>query len=210
MIRALSGLGDTALLAPASLALLLYLAALRRWIDARAFAAALAFGLGATLVSKLLFKACGGAIDLYDISSPSGHASFATLFYGSLALLVGSGRSRLAAAAAALPAALLVLAIGASRPLGGAHNWEEVVAGWLIGLAGLALLAALRRRAEPRPLSPVPLAIGLAAAIVVVDGRHFTPEHYIGDAARAASAALDICAPPRVTRLRLGPATALH
>lgn len=210
MIHALSGLGDTALLAPASLALLLYLAALRRWADARALAGALAFGLGATLASKLLFKACGGTIDLLDIASPSGHASFATLFYGSLALLIGQGRSGLAAAAVALPSGFLVLAIGASRALGGAHSWEEVVVGWLIGLAGLAAFVGLRRRSELRPLSPVPLAIGLAAAVAIVDGRHFTPEHYIGRAARAASAVLDVCTPPRVTPVKLGSARTPH
>ncbi|MDB5560491.1 MAG: hypothetical protein JWQ36_3425, partial [Enterovirga sp.] len=47
MMRNLSALGDTALLAPASLALLLYLLAIRRWAEARAFLAALALGLGA-------------------------------------------------------------------------------------------------------------------------------------------------------------------
>ena len=206
MMRALSALGDTALLAPASLLLLAYLAALRRWPDLRALVVTLAAGLGATLVSKLLFKACGGAIDVVDLNSPSGHASFATLFYGSLTIMLVSGCSRGIALAAGLAAAALVFAIGASRVVQGMHSSEEVVVGWLIGLAGLAIFLALRRPAEVRPLPPVPLAIGLALAIIVVDGRHFSPEHHIGRIARKASAAFDICLPPQVTDLKLGAA----
>jgi MYXO-CTERM domain-containing protein len=197
----LSALGDTALLAPASLAVLLYLVTIRRWVDARAFLAALALGLGLTLASKLLFKACGGAIDVLNLNSPSGHASFATLFYGSLALMLGWGRSRLMVGliwAATVP---LLLAIGASRAAQDAHNWPEVGVGWLVGLAGLAVFVALRRGAETPPLSPYPLAVGLAAAVLLLGGRHFTPEHYIDRIAQAASISLDVCREPRVTAL---------
>ena len=206
MMRALSALGDTALLAPASVVLLLYLAALRRWVDARAFAATLVLGLGATLLAKLLFKACGGSISLLDVNSPSGHASFAALFYGPLAVMVGAGRPRWQAALAWIPAALLVLAIGASRIALDAHSWPEVVLGWLIGLAGIGAFAWLLRTPGRRPLSPVPLAIGLGLAIVLVDGRHFPAEHYIGRLARYANASLDVCtgAGTRVTELNLG------
>lgn len=209
MMRALSALGDTALLAPAALAIVLYLAALRRWIEVRAFVASLAFGLGATLLSKLLFKACGGAIEILDLNSPSGHASFATLFYGALAVMIGAGRPARHAALAGLPAIALVAAIGASRAAQRAHSWEEVFLGWLIGLAGLAVFVALHRRTERGPLSPVPLAIGLALAVFVVDGRHFSPEHYIGRMARYASTSLDVCTERRVTGLKRDGATML-
>ena len=204
MMRAISALGDTALLAPAAAGILLYLAALRRWTDARAFLLSLAFGLGATLLSKLLFKACGGAIEILDLNSPSGHASFATLFYGALAMLIGAGRPPWQAALVGVPAALIVAAIGASRVVQGAHSWEEVVLGWLIGLAGLAVFVGLHRRTDRPPLSPVPLAIGFALAILVVDGRHFTPEHYIGRVARYVSASLDVCTASRVSGLKPG------
>ena len=210
MMQNLSALGDTALLAPASLALLLYLLVLRRWVEARAFVAALVLGLGATLVSKLLFKACGGAIEIVDLNSPSGHASFATLFYGSLAFMLGWGRSRLVIIPLGIVTISLLLAIGASRPLQGAHSWEEVFVGWLIGIAGVAVFVALRRRAEHPPLSAVPLAAGFALAVLLLGGRHFTPEHYIGRIARAASASLDICSGPAVTDLQRGRATMLR
>jgi membrane-associated phospholipid phosphatase len=207
MMRALSALGDTALLAPAALAITLYLAALRRWVEARAFVASLAFGLGATLVFKLLFKACGGAIEILDLNSPSGHASFATLFYGALAVMIGAGRPAWQAALVGTPAVAIVAAIGASRAIQGAHSWEEVILGWLIGLAGLAVFVVLHRRTERGPLSPVPLAIGLALAVLLVDGRHFSPEHYIGRMARYASTSLDVCTESRVTGLKRDVAT---
>jgi membrane-associated phospholipid phosphatase len=203
MMHALSAIGDTALLAPASLALLFYLAALRRWAEARAFVACLAFGLGATLLSKLVFKACGAGIESVDINSPSGHASFATLFYGSLALLMTRGRPAWVAWPIRAVAALLVVAIGASRIRIGVHSAEEVVLGWLIGAGGLAVFSLLQRGSERRALSPWPLAAGLALAILLVDGRQFTAEHYIGRVARYASASLDICTRPRVTGLTL-------
>jgi membrane-associated phospholipid phosphatase len=205
MMRALSALGDTALLAPASVLLLLYLAALRRWVDARAFAATLAIGLGATLFAKLLFKACGGSISVFDVNSPSGHASFAALFYGSLAVLIGAGRARWQAVLVGLPAMLLVAAIGFSRIALDAHSWPEVVLGWAIGILGIGALVLLRRSHQTRPLSPVPLAIGLVLAIAIVDGRHFTPEHHIGRLARYANTSLDICtqANARVTGVKL-------
>ena len=201
MMSRVSALGDTALLAPASLALFLYLLAIRRWAEARGFAAALAVGIGATLGSKLLFKACGGAIDLMNLNSPSGHASFATLFYGSLALMLASRRSRPTVTSLWVATILLVIAIGVSRVFQEAHSWPEVILGWLIGVSGLAVFLWLRRPAEPAPLSPVPLAVGLALAIALLGGRHFTAERYLDRIARAASTSFDICQNPRLTAL---------
>jgi membrane-associated phospholipid phosphatase len=202
MLEKLSALGDTALLAPASLALLLYLAVIGRWVDARAFALALAVGLGATFVSKLLLKACGGAIDIVNLNSPSGHASFATLFYGCLAVMVAWGRPKATGLLIAVCTALLLGTIGASRPWLGAHSWAEVIVGWLMGLAAVGVFHLVRRRHYPTPLSPAPLAVGLALAMLLVGGRHYTPEQQIGRMARYASSALDICTEGRVTALQ--------
>lgn len=204
MMSRVSALGDTALLAPASLAVLIYLLVIMRWVEARAFAAALALGLGASLASKLLFKACGGAIDILDLNSPSGHASFGTLFYGSLALMLAWRRPRPIAILLGLATILVLLAIGVSRPWQGAHSWAEVILGWLIGIAGLTVFVVLRRRVDMPPLSPVPLAVGLALAMLLLSGRHFSPEYYIDRVARAANTSLEICREPRLTELKPG------
>jgi membrane-associated phospholipid phosphatase len=171
-------------------------------VDARAFAVALALGLGATLVSKLLLTACGGAIAIMHLNSPSGHASFATLFYGCLTLMVARGKHKALIVILALCTAVLLGAIGASRPWQGAHSWAEVIVGWLIGLAAVVLFYLQCRRHDPPPLPPGLLAVGFAAAILLVGGRHFTPEQHIGRVAQYASSALDICTGTRVTALQ--------
>lgn len=191
-----SALGDSALLMPASLALLAFLAVQRRLGLALPFAAGLAACGVATLATKLLFNACGQEISSLDLVSPSGHASFATLVYGSLALMVGTGRPAWQAWLIALAAALLVAGIGISRVETDVHSLEEVVFGWGLGAASLALVAALHARAGRPPLPALPVAVGIVAAILLVGGREFTPEAWIARTARRMTAMADICGAP--------------
>lgn len=195
MTRAISALGDSALLLPASLLFLGYLAALRQGRLALAWLATLALGGGATVLAKLAFRACGQSLTDLDVISPSGHASFAALFYGSLAVTLAATRPRAVRALVAAAAAILVLLIGASRVRTGAHSVEEVVFGLAIGAVALALFAALHGRAGRPRLSPIPLAIGFAAALLLLGGQHFTLEHRVASAAKRIASALDVCAP---------------
>lgn len=190
---AVSALGDTALLAPAAGGLVLYLAAWGRIRIALAFGTGLAVTGTATVAGKLLFRACGPQLDL-DVVSPSGHASFATLFYGSLALLLATGAPAVPRWALAVGTILLLGAIGLSRVLIDVHSPEEVVLGFGIGLAGLALFAATRGRMPAPPLWPLVLVGGGAAAFVVLTGLHFNLEGRIARAA-ARLATLDLCPP---------------
>lgn len=188
---AVSALGDTALLAPASLLLLAYLALCRCWRPALAFGTALVLTGAATLASKLLFHACGSTFEV-NVTSPSGHASFAALFYGSLALMLATGQRPWWKLVVMGASGALLLAIGWSRVRLGAHSGTEVAIGLAIGLSGVGVFAALRGTDDPPVLWPFIVAGGLAASYVVVSGRHFTVEHQI---ARAAGrlAVLDIC-----------------
>jgi len=96
-------------------------------------------------------------VTLHTYSFPSGHASGATLFYGFLACLlvrhVAAGGKRLAIGALA---ALMVVAVCASRLYLGAHYLTDVLAGVAEGLAWLAVcitaVSNLRRRREARGL----------------------------------------------------------
>lgn len=191
MTRAVSALGDTALLAPASVLLLLYLAAWRHWRLAFSFGAALAFTGMATFAAKLLFRACGPSFAI-DVTSPSGHVSFATIFYGALALLLAVAAPQAKRAVVIAGAVVLLCAISVSRILVGAHSAPEVLLGGLIGLAGLGIFAALREPRPGPPLWPFIVAGGVAAAFVVLTGRHFNAEYTI---ARMADrlAGLDLC-----------------
>jgi membrane-associated phospholipid phosphatase len=193
MMWAVSALGDTVLLAPAAAFLTLYLAVRGTIRIALALGLALAVTGIATLASKLLFRACGSGLDL-DVVSPSGHASFATLFYGALALLLGAKAPPAARPALAVATVALLGAIGFSRVAVDVHSPEEVVLGYVFGALGLSLFAMLKG-AKPAPaLWPLVLAGGCAAAFVVLSGVHFNFEGRIARVA-ARLAALDLCPP---------------
>lgn len=73
-------------------------------------------------------------------SFPSGHSSSSTLLYGMLAYLVaGIAIQPWSIAAVGILAALPIL-VGLSRVYLGAHYASDVLAGWLLGGAGLAVI----------------------------------------------------------------------
>jgi len=73
---------------------------------------------------------------------PSGHATQGVAFYGMLALLLSRGRSLRARALIWTSAAVIALAIGASRIYLGAHWLSDVLAGYALGTAWVALILA--------------------------------------------------------------------
>jgi membrane-associated phospholipid phosphatase len=193
MMRILSGLADAALLVPAAMVLLCYFVALRQFATARIWLAALVVCGIASLASKLLFHACGAELTAFDVTSPSGHASLATIFYGGLAILIGSGRPVWQKAVLACATLAFLLLVGVSRVRTGAHSPEEVVLGFLIGGLCVGLFWGLHRRAGRPTLSLLPLAIGFLGALLLLGGRHFSLEPYIGRTASRLSALLDVC-----------------
>lgn len=193
MMWRISALADTALLAPVSALLLLYLLLRGGARTALALGLALGLGLGATLLAKLLFHACGAAITDLDVTSPSGHASFATIFYGALAAMVADERPRAVRIAIWSAAAAVLIAVGISRVGTGSHSAPEVALGALIGVLALLLFLTLKGPERSPPLWPLIAAGGVAAAIVVLGGYHLTFEHSIERVAHAANLSLDIC-----------------
>lgn len=201
--RAVAALADSALLLPASALLAAYLLAVRELRLAAAFSLSLAIAGSATMAAKLLFHACGATITDADVVSPSGHASFAVIFYGAVAVLLGSGRAVAVKAALATLFALLIVGVSISRVRTGAHTAEEVGIGVLIGAVALALFASMHARLGRPRLAWAPVVLGFAAAVLLLGGLHFSLEHRIAQAARRLSSSLDVCAPPeRGTQLR--------
>lgn len=200
-----SALGDTAFLLPLLACFCLYLAALRRFGLARDIAVAAALGLGATVASKLVFRACGHEIEGSGLTSPSGHAAFAAIAYGALAYAAGIGRPRAVRAGLAVGATLLVLAVGASRVRPHVHTATEVAAGLALGAAALALL--LRRRAgrDARPIPLLPPLAGVALLALLLLGRSLTFEGQIAWTARQLARGLDVCEPEGPDAGRLAP-----
>jgi undecaprenyl-diphosphatase len=91
---------------------------------------------------------------LYATSSwPSGHVASAVTLYGSVALLVLRYRPRwpvaVRTAIVALPIVIALL-VAASRWYRGVHYVSDVAAGFVLGLAWLAVAAAIVGRAEGR------------------------------------------------------------
>lgn len=176
---AITHLGSSSLLVPLSA---LYATALWRHHSAPLalrWLLALSLCLGAMVVLKLVGHGCGlPDFPLFPslfagdrFVSPSGHAAFSAVFYGSVsALAARNARSRWLRVALPLAAVALVLAIGASRVAVSAHSGAEVVAGLMIGgLSALLFLWSSRRDAVPR-LRPSPwlaaaMALGLALLV---------------------------------------------
>jgi membrane protein DedA with SNARE-associated domain/membrane-associated phospholipid phosphatase len=120
----------------------------------------------------LLGSAVAGAVGLYNIvkvaverprppstvwigdfsgaAYPSGHATQAVAFYGVLALVLSAKRSPGVRVLVWTGAAVITLLVGASRLYLGAHWLTDVLAGYALGAAWAALVAAISLLAEGR------------------------------------------------------------
>ncbi|MCI2238994.1 phosphatase PAP2 family protein [Paenibacillus sp. TRM 82003] len=88
---------------------------------------------------------------------PSGHSfAAATVVLGALVLLLPPARSRARLALRAAAGALVLLLIGVDRVWLGAHWPTDVLGGWLMGAALVALAAALAARGRPATGRPAP------------------------------------------------------
>jgi len=181
IVHIVTGLGDSALLLPGSAALLGYLVWRRQARVALAWLAALTLCVGLTSLAKVAFLACGEHLPALRMESPSGHASFSAAFYGACAVVAAFHRPRLQRIALHVGAMALVLAIGVSRVVLGAHSPEEVLSGLLIGGVCVQAFALAGEPAEPNPVRIAPLAVVLAlmALAVVTAGRHLSAETFL-------------------------------
>ncbi len=176
MLVALTEFGDAAVTLPLAAAICLWLLLSGAVRAAGWWGVSVMLCCGVTAVLKIEFWGCPPIADLH---SPSGHTSLSTLLYGATALIAavesGEWRPRIAIAAGLC----LVLAIGASRLLLDAHSVPEVIVGWLIGGAFLALFGWKYRRSRPPNARLAPLLAGMAMLALVLHGSELRAEEFL-------------------------------
>jgi membrane-associated phospholipid phosphatase len=188
-------LGDARLLLPASVALFV---GLRVRADPRVSAAwlvAVVTCLALTVAAKLVFYKCGWWVGAYRLSSPSGHASLGTTFFGSVLLLLVRGKRFPASLLPILGVTSLVALIGYSRVALVKHTIPEVVVGCAIGLGCVALFWHLWTRSR-LPLAPpktMALVLGVLCGGVVLLGLRSGAEPVIRSIAFSHNLSTGIC-----------------
>jgi membrane-associated phospholipid phosphatase len=96
----------------------------------------------------------GRLVHATNESLPSGHATMAVVVIGTLVVLAWPGRTTAGRAALVAAAALWVGAVGLTRLYLGVHWFSDVVAGWLVGGAWLAVCVAAWSWWRARRLAP--------------------------------------------------------
>jgi membrane-associated phospholipid phosphatase len=121
--------------------------------------------IGAMAVASLLFRVlklvlertrppvADHLVPVSNESLPSGHATMSIVVIGTLVVLAWSGRSVVERTAMVAAAALWVGAVGATRVYLGVHWLSDVLAGWAVGAAWLAVCVAVWTRWRARELA---------------------------------------------------------
>lgn len=165
---------DQAVILPlaAVIAVALYAGGWRR--GALAWTVAIIATLGLMLVLKIGFGACGRYIAGGQIESPSGHTAAAGVLYGSIFAFLAErmfGRTPLTLAVILA----IVVVVGVSRVLLGAHTILEVCIGAAVG--GIAAWLMVRGAGKPAQTSPSALLLlPVCAVLFLFHGLHLPAE----------------------------------
>ncbi|MDB5394156.1 MAG: hypothetical protein JWM91_1662 [Rhodospirillales bacterium] len=173
-MKFLTDFGDSAVLLPLSMVVLVWLLATRPFAMAIWWGGALLFLGGVMGGLKILFFACPPAA---DIMSPSGHTGFSLVIYGGLAVIIAAElRSNRRKAAVILAAVSLVVGIARSRVALEMHTTLETVVGFAIGAVALTTFSIGYLRVPVKRRQTAFLLIGVIATIAVFYGSELNPE----------------------------------
>jgi undecaprenyl-diphosphatase len=156
VMRDLSGLGSTVVLALATATAVGYLALVSRPITALLVAASALLGSAFVTLFKLGFGRTRPEAALAEwaasgLSFPSGHASMSAIVFLTIGTLVAGTHSRAAERVYILStAALLTLLVGLSRVALGVHWATDVVGGWALGAAWALMWLLVARRLDSK------------------------------------------------------------
>lgn len=193
---AITDMGDSALMLPLAVMLAVVLWTQQSTKAALVWLGTLIPGLAAMTVLKLVGHACSDAIAIPSLVSPSGHAAFAAMVYGSAAVVLARHTSGPMRWVPVLAAVGVVAAVAASRLLLEWHTPLEVVIGLVIGAITVALFAQYYRRlppAEIRSRRMVALAGVAALLIVTLYGERLQAEEVIRTVAGGLRTQISAC-----------------
>ncbi|NKF21180.1 phosphatase PAP2 family protein [Solimonas marina] len=164
MLRDLTAFGNSAVLLPLTLLILLWLAHVGGRRPALAWLAGFAVGIGAITLLKAYFLNC--PLPHFSLHSPSGHAGFSLFVYGGISLLTGRSRPLWLRLVVIACAVFWVLLIAWSRYALHAHSIIELILGMMLGAIGLVVFVALRGEL-PRMHFPLFLFGGATTLLVL-------------------------------------------
>jgi membrane-associated phospholipid phosphatase len=175
----ITDLGDSSITVTLAGFILIYLLTWERWRQAMAWTLAVAVCALGTAMVKLLYHSC---IMVTAAANLSGHAAMSATVYGGFALLLTTRPMRWPGYAANAAAGLLVLGISLSRIALEAHQWSEVLAGLIVGLATVLLFRRMSGPGE-RPVPVAGLLIGAVVMAALMHGFRWPVERYLTDLA---------------------------
>ena len=177
---AVTNLGNLAVVGPVAVLVWVWLlwrrglwAALRyQWPVAATFAV--------TLGLKLISRAVGGELqgtpfELSD-AAPSGHMSMGTVVYGGVALMLLRRGPEPVSLLTALLVLIVLVGIGVTRVILGAHTPADVTAGLLIGgpcAVWVGLVAVVPPRESVREAAELVLLVTAAVVLICLTGLQF-------------------------------------
>ncbi|PWC52389.1 phosphatase PAP2 family protein [Azospirillum sp. TSO22-1] len=196
ILTGITDLGDSALMLPLALVLAAVLWSQQSATAALVWLGTLVPGLAVLAALKLLGHTCEAALTGPSLVSPSGHAAFATMVYGSAGVILarhlrGAGRWL----AMAVPAAVAA-GVAATRVLLNSHTAPEVAVGLLVGVATLAVFARRYRTLPPIAVRSHRAGALLAATVlllVTLHGERLQAEEVIRSIAAGLRAQAGVC-----------------
>jgi membrane-associated phospholipid phosphatase len=186
---AITAMGGITILLPLVIVVLVWLAVRRCWHTAGYWLAAV--GSYEIFVQLLKFTlARGRPMRLYSnraieqFAFPSGHATSSMVIYGFLAFLLSRNQSANVRIAIMAITAVLVALIGFSRVYLGAHWLSDVLAGFALGLAWIALLAMVyTHHGVNEDVQPKQLTI-VVAVTLLISGSWYMKHQFWSDLVR--------------------------
>ena len=156
---AVSEIGSTVAMAALAVAVAIWCWYVGRRADAALAIAAMAGGVALFNGLKNLLNRPRPPVDdrlvgVANESLPSGHATMSIIVVGTIVVLAWAGRGTAARVAMVAVAAAWVIAVGLTRVYLGVHWFSDVLAGWLVGGAWLAVCVTVWSWWRSRRLVP--------------------------------------------------------